>query len=61
MPKIINPIAYAVMTYGKPHAHAIPQPQQVAIDIVGADLAELEQRVAAMYHDEIKDAQDENP
>ena len=61
MPKIINPIAYAVMTYGKPRAHAVPQLQQVPVDIVGLDLAELEQRVATMYHDEIKDAQNENP
>lgn len=61
MTKIINPIAYAVMTYGKPCAHAVPQLQQVPAGVVGLDLAELEQRVTAMYHDEIKDAQDESP
>lgn len=46
----INPTTYAVMTYGKPRAHAIPQPQQVPVGV----------RVNAIYRDAIKDAQDEN-
>jgi hypothetical protein len=71
MPKIINPDMYNVVAHCLFHAKGQPQqipsrtsmPAEMATPygIVESDLYELEQRVAAMYHDEIKDAQDENP
>ena len=71
MPKIINPAVYCGVTRGVFRAQGHPQqiprstrmPAEMAAPygVVEVDYTELEQRVLAMYHDEIKDAQDENP
>ena len=69
MPKI-NPAMYNVVAHArfraKGHPQQIPRstrmPAEMAAPygVVEVDCAELAQRVAVMYHDEIKDAQDEN-
>ena len=71
MPKIINPAIYCGVARGVfsakgqpqqiPRSTSIPRTMAAPYGVVEADLYELEQRVTAMYHDEIKDAQDENP
>ena len=71
MSKIINPAIYCGVTRGVFHAQGQPQqiprrtymPRELAAPygVVESDLYEREQRVNAIYHDDIKDAQDENP
>ena len=71
MPKIINPDMYRVVAHARfrakghpqqiPRSTCIPDAMAAPYGVVEVDYAELEQRVAAMYTDEIKDAKDGNP
>ena len=71
MPKIINPAIYCGVARDVfrakgqpqqiPRSTSMPRTMAAPYGVVAADLYELEQRVTAMYHDEIKDTQDENP
>lgn len=71
MSKIIIPDGYRLVAHARYSAKGHPQniprrtrmPTEMAAPygVAEVDYAELEQRVAAMYHDEIKDAQDGNP
>lgn len=71
MPKFINTAIYCGVARGVfsakgqpqqiPRSTSMPRTMAAPYGVVEADLYELEQCATAMYHDEIKAAQDENP